>query len=66
VLFELPLDLADRAERLFERRALLHRTLRLGGIVPEIRIFGLLVQFGEACLRRFDVKDASSAVRPTA
>jgi hypothetical protein len=35
-------------------------------IVPEIGIFGLPVQLGKARARLFDVKDASSAARPTA
>jgi hypothetical protein len=35
-------------------------------IVPEIGIFGLLVELGEARARLVDVKDASSAARPTA
>jgi hypothetical protein len=36
------------------------------GVVPEIGVFGQPVQFGEPHTRLVDVKDASSAVRPTA
>jgi hypothetical protein len=35
-------------------------------IVPEIGILGLLVELGKADARFVDVKDASSAARPTA
>jgi hypothetical protein len=36
------------------------------GIVPEIGVFGELVQLGKARRGFLDVKDASSAARPTA
>ena len=54
------------AELIFERGALLHQPAGALLIVPEIGVFGQPVQFGQprACL--VDVKDASSAVRPTA
>ena len=50
------------AEPILESRALAHQFLRGVGVVPEIGVFGLGVQFGEAARRRIDVKDASSAV----
>jgi hypothetical protein len=43
-----------------------HHLLRGGGIVPELRILGARIQFGEAALGDIPVKDASSAVRSTA
>jgi hypothetical protein len=63
---ELLLDAGERAEVVLERGALLHQAARLLGIVPEIGVFGLLVQLGQPGLRLVDVKDASSAARPTA
>ena len=66
IVLELALDLADAAERILQRGALLHQLLGLLGIVPEIGIFGELVQLGQPRRRFLDVKDASSAARPTA
>ena len=66
IVAELALDLADALERILQRGALLHQLLGLLGIVPEIGIFGELVQLGEASRGLFDVKDASSAARLTA
>ena len=63
---ELALDLGLRAEPVLQHRALAHQLLRRLGIVPEVRVFGLGVQFGKATRRGVDVKDASSAVRGTA
>jgi hypothetical protein len=40
--------------------------LRLLGIVPEIGVFGARVQLGQTVDGPVEVKDASSAVRPTA
>jgi hypothetical protein len=40
--------------------------LRLLGVVPEIGVFGELVQFGKTRRGFFDIKDASSAARLTA
>jgi hypothetical protein len=51
---------------LFEIVALLHHALGAGGIIPQVRILGLLVQLGEPRARLVEVKDASSAARPTA
>jgi len=63
---EFAFDLADAGKRILQRGALLHQFLRLLGIVPEIGIFGELVQFGQTGRGCIDVKDASSAARPTA
>ena len=66
LIFEFLLDPADRLELILERIALLHH---LGGalrIVPERGVFGELIQFGEAGIGCIEVKDASSAARPTA
>jgi hypothetical protein len=60
------LDAGDRRELILERGALLHHLAGAFPIVPKIRIFGLAVELGEARLRLVEVKDASSAVRPTA
>ena len=66
IVLELALDLADAVQRILQRGALLHQLLGLLGIVPEIGIFGELVQLGEARRGCLDVKDASSAARLTA
>ena len=66
IVLEFALDLADAVERILQRGPLLHQLLRLLGIVPEIGIFGELVQLGQARRGCIDVKDASSAARPTA
>jgi hypothetical protein len=54
------------AELVLERGALLHHALRALLVVPEIGILGLLVELLEAPARLVEVKDASSAARPTA
>ena len=66
LVVELLLDAADGGELVLERVALAHHALRARLVVPEIGVFGLFVQLGEAALRGIDVKDASSAVRATA
>ncbi len=66
LVVELALDALDRGELIFERRALLHHALCALLVVPEGGVFGELVQFGEADARFVEVKDASSAARPTA
>jgi hypothetical protein len=66
LVFKFLLDPAYGLQLVFERVALLHD---LGGalrIVPQLGIFGDLVQFGETGIGRIEVKDASSAARPTA
>ena len=46
--------------------ALAHELLRGGRVIPQRRILGAGVQFGEAAFRDIPVKDASSAAPPTA
>ena len=55
-----------RVKRILQRGSLLHQLLRLLRIVPEVGIFGEFVQLREARRGCIDVKDASSAARPTA
>jgi hypothetical protein len=57
---------ADGVKLIVERIALLHHALGFGRVVPEIGVFGLSVQLGEANLGLVEVKGASSAARPTA
>ena len=66
IVLELTLDLADAGQRILQRGALLHQLLCFLGIVPEIGVFGELVQLSQPRRRLLDVKDASSAARPTA
>ena len=66
LVVELLLDAADGLELVLQRVALAHDALRLDLVVPESGVFGRFVQFGEAARRGIDVKDASSAARPTA
>src|SRR5262249_37940991 len=63
---EFLLDAADRAELILERGALLHQALGALIVIPEVWVFGELVQLGQSPSRIVDVKDASSAVRSTA
>ena len=46
--------------------ALAHHLLRGGGVIPQRRVLGAVIQFGEAALGGVPVKDASSAVPATA
>ena len=48
LVVELLLDAADGGELVLERGALLHHALGALLVVPEIGVFGLLVQLGEA------------------
>jgi hypothetical protein len=66
LIFELLLDAADRRELILKRGAFLHHALCALLIAPEIGIFCLPVQLGETHPRLVEVKDASSAARPTA
>ena len=66
LVVEVALHPADGVELVVERVALLHHALGAGGVVPEVGIFGLRVQLGEARLGCVEVKDASSAVQSTA
>jgi hypothetical protein len=51
---------------IIQRIALAHHPLCARLVAPQIGIFGFAVQLGEAPARSIDVKDASSAARPTA
>ena len=66
IVLELAFDLADAGQRILQRGTLLHQLLGLLGIVPEIGIFGELVQLRQPRRGCIDVKDASSAARQTA
>ena len=66
LVVEFALDPPDRGELVFERGALLHQALRALLVVPESRVFGELVQLLKPHPRLVEVKDASSAARPTA
>ena len=66
LILEFALDLADAGELALKRGPLLHQLLGLLRIVPEIGVFGEVVQFGETRGCGIDVKDASSAARLTA
>jgi hypothetical protein len=66
VVVELALDAGNGGELIFERGALLHHALRALLIVPQIGVFGLTVELVKTLARLVEVKDASSAARPTA
>jgi hypothetical protein len=66
LIVELLFDARNGSELILKRGSLLHEPAGALRIVPEIGIFGLPVQLGKARARLFDVKDASSAARPTA
>jgi hypothetical protein len=66
LVIKLLLDAPDCLELIVKRITLAHHALRPRLIVPEIGVFGFLVQFGEAPRRGVDVKGASSAVARTA
>ena len=63
---ELRHEVGARSELVVKRSALLHQLAGALRVVPEIGIFGLLVQLGEPGARFVDVKDASSAASATA
>jgi hypothetical protein len=66
MIVELTLHSPDGVELIVERVALLHHTLGAGGVAPEVGVFGLRVQLGQARLGCVEVKDASSAAQWTA
>jgi hypothetical protein len=66
MIVDLALHPPDGVELIVESVPLLHHPLGAAGIIPEIGVFRLRVQFGEARLGLVEVKDASSAARPTA
>src|SRR6185436_15278398 len=61
-VFEPALQITIGIDRALELLALAHDLLRGFGVVPEARVFRLLVQLGETLLGRIPVKDASAEV----
>ena len=66
LVVELALDPGDGAELILERGALLHQAAGALRIVPQRRVLRLAVELFQPRARLVDVKDASSAARPTA
>ncbi len=66
LVVELLLDAPDGAELILERGALLHHALGALLVVPEGGILRLPVELRQTRTRLVEVKDASSAARPTA
>ena len=66
LVIKLPLDTVNGGKLILQRSALLHHTLGTLLIGPQIGIFGQAVELGEPPTRPVEVKDASSAARPTA
>jgi hypothetical protein len=66
LVFKLLFDATDCFQLIVKRIALPHDTLRARLIVPEIRVFRLFVQFGQAPHGNINVKDASLAAALTA
>src|SRR5262249_52975410 len=66
LVVQFALDAGDGGELVFESGTLLHHALRALLVVPEIGVLGLTVELVEALARLVEVKDASSAARPTA
>jgi len=66
LIVEFLVDPGQRVELIVERGAFLHHLAGALRIAPQIGVFGLPIQLGEARARFVDVKDASSAVRWTA
>ena len=66
IIFDFALDAAEGRKLLFKRGALLHQPAGALGVIPQIGVFGQVIQFGEAGVRLVEVKDASSAAQGTA
>jgi hypothetical protein len=66
LIIELLLNPRNGRKLILERRALLHHALRVLRVIPKVGIFGLLVELSQTCACLVEVKDASSAARPTA
>jgi hypothetical protein len=66
LVIEFLINAAKGVELIVKRGAFLHHAAGALRIVPEIGILGLPVQLGQPRARLIDVKDASSAARPTA
>ena len=63
IVLKLALRLTDGAYRILKMLPFARDLLRLGRIVPEIRVFDAGVQFGEPALGDIPVKDASGSGR---
>jgi hypothetical protein len=61
-IVELRVEAGQSAQTIFKLGSLTHDFLRGVGIVPEIGVFDLGIQFGKTACRGLDVKDASSAI----
>jgi hypothetical protein len=66
LLFQFLLDARKRLELIAERRALLHQLRGLLGVVPNLGVFGEVVQLRQTLFGPVDVKATSSAARLTA
>ena len=64
-IVEVALELLIGVDRSLQRLALAHDLLRGLRVVPELGVFGALVQLGQALLRGIPVKDASAAAPAT-
>ena len=64
-VLDLAFDPAIAADRPLQPGALAQQRLGRGRIVPQLGVFGLGVQLGEAAVGRLPVKDASSAAPAT-
>jgi hypothetical protein len=66
MILDLALDATEGGELLLKRGALLHQPTGALGIVPQIGVFGEVIELGEARACLVEVKDASSAAQGTA
>ena len=64
-IVEIALELLKGCDGSVQRLALAHHLLRGLRVIPELGIFGALVQLGQAFLRGIPVKDASAAASGT-
>jgi hypothetical protein len=65
VFLQLRLELSDAGNAVVELLALAHQLLRFLRVVPQIRVFGLVIEPVQSSYRLVPVKDASSAgLRP--
>ena len=66
MVLNLARDPLKRAEPVLQRDTLLHQAAGALRVVPQIGVFGEMVELGKARAGPVDVKDASSAVPGTA
>jgi len=64
-ILDLAFDPAVALDRPLQAGALAPYLLRFGLVIPQLGVFGLGVQLGEAAVGRLPVKDASSAAPAT-